>query len=92
MVICLENEQVKSGEIINGELNFENALDYLEKIVEQLESGGLTLDESLQKFTEGVTLVRYCHKELNRAEEKIEMVLKEDGKYSKIVPFNTEEE
>lgn len=73
-------------------LKFEEAMDKLEEIVQKLESGGLALDDSLAKFTEGVKLVKFCNQELNKAEKKIEMVLKEDGEYGEIVPFTDKEE
>ena len=74
------------------DLNFEEAINKLEIIVDELESGGLNLDKSLEKFVNGVELVKYCNKELNRAEEKIEKVLKEDEEYKDIVPFDFREE
>jgi len=74
------------------DLNFEDAVNKLEKIVEDLESGGLNLDKSLEKFVKGVELVKFCNQELNRAEEKIEKVLKEDDEFKDIVPFNFREE
>ena len=74
------------------ELNFEKAINKLEKIVNRLESGGLNLDDSMEKFTEGVELVKYCNQELNKAEKKIEVVLKEEDEYSDIVPFQDETE
>ncbi len=75
----------------NENINFEEAMDKLEKIVEKLETGGLSLEDSLEKFTEGVELVKFCNKELNKAEKKIEIVLKEDEEYGDIVPFESEE-
>ena len=74
------------------DLNFEDAVNKLEKIVEDLESGGLNLDKSLEKFVKGVELVKFCNQELNRTEEKIEKVLKEDDEFKDIVPFNFREE
>ncbi len=74
------------------ELKFEEALEKLEGIVEDLESGGLNLDQSLDKFLEGVKLVKLCTSELNRAEKKIEIVLKEEEDFIETVPFSLEEE
>ena len=74
------------------DLNFEDAVNKLEKIVEDLESGGLNLEKSLEKFVKGVELVKFCNQELNRTEEKIEKVLKEDDEFKDIVPFNFREE
>jgi len=68
-------------------LNYEKAIEKLEEIVEKLEEGGLSLEKSLAKFEEGVKLVKYCSKELNKAEEKIEMVLKKGQGFGETVPF-----
>lgn len=75
------------------EINFEEALDKIEKVVKELEDGGLSLDKSLEIFTEGIKLIKFCNKELNQAEKKIEMVLCEDNDYSDaIVPYTQGEE
>lgn len=74
------------------DLNFEEAINRLQEIVDKLEAGGLSLDESLGKFTEGVKLVKFCNKELNKAEKKIEIVLKDEEEFTDIVSFQDEEE
>ena len=56
--------------------NFEKDLEKLEEIVAALEEGGLSLDESLRRFEEGVTLARRCEKALTEAEKKIEILVK----------------
>ncbi|MCG6922953.1 MAG: exodeoxyribonuclease VII small subunit [Acidobacteria bacterium] len=61
------------------EPRFEQALAALERIVERLEKGELTLEESLTLYEEGIRLSRLCHGKLEEAEGKIEMLLK-DGK------------
>ena len=64
------------------EKSFEQALKRLEEIVERLESGELSLDESLALFQEGIGLSRSCSNRLNDAEGRIQkMVRVEDGKY-----------
>ena len=68
-------------------LNYEKAIEKLEEIVKKLESGGLSLEKSLAEFEEGVRLVKYCNKELNKAEKKIEMVLKEGEEFKETIPF-----
>ncbi|MFW6006517.1 MAG: exodeoxyribonuclease VII small subunit [Bacillota bacterium] len=76
----------------DNDLNFEEAINQLEKIVQKLESGGLNLNDSLEKFNEGVKLIKFCNKELDQAEKKVEKVIKEDEEYGDIVPFQFEEE
>ncbi|MBI3062380.1 MAG: exodeoxyribonuclease VII small subunit [Deltaproteobacteria bacterium] len=59
---------------------FETALEELEKVVERLESGELSLEDSLAAFEEGVRLVKYCNQKLTEVEKKIEAdVGEEDG-------------
>jgi exodeoxyribonuclease VII small subunit len=60
---------------------FESALEELEQVVEQLESGELSLEDSLSAFEKGVGLVRFCNQKLNEVEKKIEMLVKDkEGK------------
>jgi len=66
-----------------GVLNFEAALARLEEVVSRLESGELTLAESLRTFEEGVDLSRQCAERLNQVEARIEyLVRKADGEYA----------
>ncbi len=63
------------------EKKFEEAIEELEKIVEQLESGDLSLQDSLAVFEEGVGLVKYCNRKLTEVEKKIELLVKDkDGR------------
>jgi exodeoxyribonuclease VII small subunit len=55
-------------------------LQRLEAIVKEMERGDLPLEESLKLFEEGVALSASCRKELEDAEGKIEILLKQDGK------------
>lgn len=59
-------------------LSFEEALNELEQIVEQLESGDLALEESLTLFERGQSLARYCNEQLETATLRVEQ-LTEDG-------------
>jgi exodeoxyribonuclease VII small subunit len=61
--------------------NFEAALEELEGVVEQLETGELPLEESLVAFEKGVGLVIYCNQKLTEAEKKVELLVKDkEGK------------
>lgn len=51
---------------------FESALEELESVVEQLESGDLSLEDSLAAFEKGVGLVKYCNQKLSEVEKKVE--------------------
>ena len=59
---------------------FEDCLQQLEKIVEQLERGDLPLEQSLKLFEEGVRLSNSCRQELESAEGKVEILMKQGGK------------
>jgi len=59
-----------------AELKFEDALKKLEKIVEDLESGDLSLDEALKKYQEGIELSRACSQRLDSAKKKIDLLVK----------------
>ncbi|MBL7158202.1 MAG: exodeoxyribonuclease VII small subunit [Candidatus Omnitrophica bacterium] len=79
----------KVSRISNG-VKFEDALKKLEKIVEALETGELSLDASLEKYEEGIKLVRLCQKKLEEAKKKIEILVKtKDGRF-KLESFDTE--
>ena len=59
------------------ELKFEEAIADLEQVVEQLESGDLSLEDSLAAFEKGVGLVRYCNQKLSEVEKKVELLVKD---------------
>jgi len=60
---------------------FESALEDLEQVVEQLESGELSLEDSLAAFEKGVGLVKFCNQKLNEVEKKIDLLVKDkEGK------------
>ena len=61
------------------EMNFEEALLELEGIVEKLETGQLSLDESLQLFEKGIHLVRECDNKLKNADLKVGKLIDENG-------------
>lgn len=59
---------------------FEECLDRLEKIVDELEKGDVPLDRALELFDEGMKLSGSCRKELEEAEGKVEILLRRNGK------------
>ena len=71
--------------------SFEDSLQQLNEAVRRLESGDLALEEALQAFEEGIRHSRDCNRLLQMAEERIEMILKnEHGEY-KVVPMKETE-
>ena len=59
---------------------FEDCLQRLEQIVDELEKGNVPLEQALKLFEEGVGLSATCRKELEEAEGKVEILLKQNGK------------
>ena len=59
---------------------FEESLERLEKIVDELEKGNVPLEQALKLFEEGMQLSSSCRKELEEAEGKVEILLKQNGK------------
>ncbi len=75
-----------------AEKKFEAALARLEEIVKELEKGDLPLEQSLKLFEEGVKLSRICNKQLEDAERKVEILLKDKAGTITAQPFEEEEE
>ena len=59
--------------------DFETALTELEELVETLEQGDISLEESLKLFERGVTLTRSCQTSLKDAEQKVQILLDKTG-------------
>jgi len=70
--------------------DFEQSLKELEKLVETMEQGELSLEESLRQFERGVQLSRVCQQALKAAEQKVEMLMQKDGQ-ELIAPFDSED-
>jgi exodeoxyribonuclease VII small subunit len=66
----MSNQAKKPG----PELNFESAMDRLEAIVEQMESGKMLLEELIVRYEEGMKLVKICQERLTSAEQRIEII------------------
>ncbi len=59
--------------------DFETALKELETLVERMENGESSLEDSLKDFERGIELTRSCQTALTEAEQKVEILLKKDG-------------
>lgn len=59
--------------------DYESAMERLEKITEQLESGEPRLEEAIKLYTEGLEIARFCNEKLNQADEKIKIITDKDG-------------
>ena len=58
---------------------FEESLAEIERLVNQLEQGDLSLEDSLKSFERGVTLTRICQKALQEAEQKVQILIEKNG-------------
>ena len=75
-----------------SDIKFEDALQRLERIVDQLEAGNLGLEESLKVFEEGVGLARHCARSLDEAEKRIELLTRDESGVLKTEPFQVGED
>jgi exodeoxyribonuclease VII small subunit len=75
-----------------SDIKFEDALQRLERIVDQLEAGNLPLEESLKVFEEGVGLARHCARYLDEAEKRIELLTRDESGTLKTEPFPVTED
>lgn len=71
----------------NHSINFEETLAELEALVEKMEAGELSLEESLQHFERGIALAGACREALEKAEQKVRILLEKEGKAA-LEPFN----
>lgn len=71
--------------------DFEKALTELEGLVEKMEQGELSLEDSLAAFERGIQLTRTCQDALTQAEQKVEQLLKQGGA-EQIAPFEADDD
>lgn len=62
-------------------LNFETALNQLEAMIEKMATGQLSLEESLKNFEKGIALARQCQLVLKEAEQKVQILIEQNGEY-----------
>ena len=74
------------------EPNFEGAMDRLEKIVEQMESGKLPLEGLIVRYEEGMNLVKICQERLANAEQKIEIIARNSAGKTVVKDFEPTQE
>lgn len=72
-------------------VDFETALEQLEALVNKLEAGEISLEASLQAFEEGVKLTRECQQQLTEAEQRVQMLVQQQGELV-AVDFDGDEE
>ncbi|SMO40190.1 exodeoxyribonuclease VII small subunit [Melghirimyces algeriensis] len=84
-------EADKKAKGISEELSFEEAMERLEEVVNNLESGNVPLEESIRLFEEGMKLSRYCGTKLEKLEQQVELLVRENEGWIK-KPFQPEED
>ena len=74
----------------NQQISFEAAIEQLQSTVKKLESGDLSLDDSLKTFEEGIRLSRLCQEQLQTAEKRVEILMKaSSGDAPELQPFTS---
>ena len=71
-------------------INFEKSLKTLEKIVEDMETGELSLEQSLTAFEKGVKLTKDCQTALSQAEQRVQILMEQQGEET-LQPFTPSE-
>ncbi len=75
-----------------AKLKFEDAMNRLEEIVQDLEEGDLSLEDSLKTFEEGMKLIKFSSNKLEEIEKKVTMLVQTDDGKHKQAPFEPESE
>ena len=79
---------MENNELKIENLSFEEALDELENIVRELESGRIKLDDAVKAYEKAVKLKQYCSKKLNEATLKVEKIEIDKNGNIKSVPLD----
>jgi exodeoxyribonuclease VII small subunit len=69
------------------EFDYEGAIRELEQIVERMEKGDMRLEDALHSFERGVQLARGCQKALGEAEQKVRILMEQEGENGSLLPF-----
>lgn len=67
---------------------FEEALQRLQEIVDKLEKGDLPLEEAMESFSDGMRLAQFCHKKLEEAENRVQVLMKDQQGGWTAAPFD----
>ncbi|MEX0617384.1 MAG: exodeoxyribonuclease VII small subunit [Pseudohongiellaceae bacterium] len=75
----MTTKHAKSPNAKTGPFDFEQALESLEELVSAMEEGDLSLEDCLKAFERGIKLTRECQTALEKAEQKVQLLLNENG-------------
>ena len=84
--------QRKTAAPAEGAEPYDALVARLEKVVGELEAGTLSLEQSIEKFAEGIRLAREASRKLDEAERRVEMLVKNEAGEAEAVPFEAEAE
>ena len=73
-------------------INFESSISALEELVEKMEGGEFSLEESLKQFETGIALARSCQQALRDAEQKVLQLTQDDNGNERLSPFQETDE
>ena len=88
-ILTVVKKTAKKSASKSNELDFEAAIKELESLVERMEQGDQSLEQSLKDFERGVELTRTCQKALKQAEQKVQLLLEQSGQ-AELTPFDDE--
>jgi len=73
------------------EMKFEDKMKELEKIIDELESGNVDLDDSIDKYTKAMTLIKECDEKLKNIEEKVTKMVSDSGELEEFSELDVKE-
>lgn len=82
---------ISEAKMAEQSVDFEKSLSELESLVEKLENSEFTLEQSLKAFEQGVKLTRQCQQALSSAEQKVQILMEENGQ-TQAMPFQGDAE
>ena len=85
--VTREEDAPAEPPVQQGSPDFERSLEELEALVQRMEQGELSLEESLAQFERGIALTRACQQALREAQQKVDVLLREDGDDAVVAPF-----
>lgn len=71
--------------------DLEKSLADINKLIEKMEHGELSLEQSLAEFEKGITLIKHCQKVLTEAEQKVNLLMEKNGQAS-LTPYHSDDE
>lgn len=88
-VLTVVKKTAKKSVSQSRDLDFEAAIKELESLVERMEQGDQSLEQSLKDFERGVELTRTCQQALKQAEQKVQQLQEQTGQ-AELAPFDDE--